>query len=187
MDDQTFARQLCCWLDPFRLASLCQQYMENPGSLERRVDATREANSFTRASDVGLDRLLRIFLENFELSDEFLLLLPGVSRMPLGEAALRRMSGLRFTGEAAFENFDPSVSNNTVVTFAGPALEILAVAGPANFLFRFAPAFARSTSRHSTLSFRYMSRRAWRGLLGSALTLLGPAAARARMFIHLPA
>jgi hypothetical protein len=111
--------------------------MENPGSLERRVDATREANSFTRASDVGLDRLLRIFLENFELSDEFLLLLPGVSRMPLGEAALRRMSGLRFTGEAAFENFDPSVSNNTVVTFAGPALEILAVAGPVNFLIRF--------------------------------------------------
>ena len=137
MDDQTFARQLCCWLDPFRLAQLCQQYMENPGGLERRVNATREANNFTRASDVGLDRLLRIFLANFELSDEFLLLLPGVSRMQLGEAALRRMSGLRFTGDVSFENFDPSDADNTVVAFAGPALEILTVAGPVNFLIRF--------------------------------------------------
>lgn len=96
MDDAIFTRQLCSWLDPFRLTSLSQQYMENPGHLERRVIATREANSFTRASDVGLDRLIRIFLENF----------------------------------------DPSISAGTVVTFAGPALEILAVAGPLNFLIR---------------------------------------------------
>jgi hypothetical protein len=41
MDDATFMRQLCSWLDPFRLASLSQQYMENPGQLERRVIATR--------------------------------------------------------------------------------------------------------------------------------------------------
>lgn len=136
MDDATFTRQLCSWLDPFGLASLSQQYMENPGHLERRVIATREANSFTRASDVGLDRLIRIFLENFELSSEILSLLPGVSRVPLGDAALRRMSGLRFTGDMSFENFDPSISAGTVVTFAGPALEILAVAGPLNFLIR---------------------------------------------------
>lgn len=136
MDDATFARQLCSWLDPFRLASLSQQYIENPGYLERRIITTRDANSFARASDVGLDRLIRIFLENFVLPSEVLLLLPGVSRVPLGDAALRRMQGLRFTGDMSFENFDQSISPGTVVTFAGPAIEILVAAGPINFLVR---------------------------------------------------
>ncbi len=143
MDDATFARQLCCWLDPFRLASLSQQYIQNPGLLERRVIATREASSFAQASDVGLDRLIRSFIENFVLTGETLLLLPGVSRMPLGDAALRRMSGLRFTGDVSFANFDPSVSANTVATFAGPALEIQVIAGPINFLIRFVDEIAR--------------------------------------------
>jgi|GEM_PF-2496407 len=147
MEDATFARQVCCWLDPFRLASLSQQYGENPAPLEQQVIATREANNFARASDVGLDRLIRIFLENFVLSSEILLLLPGASRLPLSDAALRRMSGLRFTGDVSFENFDPSISPNTVVTFAGPALEIQAVAGPINFLIRFVDQIVAMWSR----------------------------------------
>lgn len=142
MDDATFARQLSSWLDPFRLVSLSQQYIKNPGDLERQFIATREANSFSRASDVGLDRLVRIFLENFELPGEVLLLLPGASRVPLDDAALRRMSGLRFTGDVSFTNLDPSISGSTVVTFAGPAIEILAVAGPINFLIRLVDEFA---------------------------------------------
>ena len=66
MDDGAFARQLCAWLDPLRLAALATEYARDPASLERHGRATREARAFRRAADVGLDRLIRAFLEFLE-------------------------------------------------------------------------------------------------------------------------
>src|SRR5262249_28840377 len=108
MDQAAFTRQLSAWLDPWRLASLAQQYAKDRGALERPASATREASSFARARDVGLDRLIQDFLGAFELSPAFLSLLPRVSRVPLDEGALARLSGLRFTGSVSFDDFEPS-------------------------------------------------------------------------------
>jgi hypothetical protein len=137
MDDRAFARQLCAWLDPFRLASLALEYSRDPASLERRGRATREARSFRRAADVGLDRLIRAFLQNFELFADIVAILPGASQLSLPTDALARLTGLRFTGEASFENFDESDPEGAVVAFRGSGIEILTIAGPINFLVRF--------------------------------------------------
>jgi len=137
MDDAAFARQLCAWLDPFRLAKLAEDYGRDPASLERSGYATREARLFRRAADVGLDRLIRAFLEHFELSPNLLAILPGASQLDLSANGLGRLNGLRFTGQASFDNFDPSAEPDTVVVFRGRGLEILTIAGPINFLVRF--------------------------------------------------
>jgi hypothetical protein len=115
MDDRAFTRQLCAWLDPLRLCSLVVEYARDAASLERRGRATREARSFRRAADVGLDRLIRAFLEHFELSADVVANLAGASQLNLSADALGRLTGLRFTGEASFENFDASDPEDTVV------------------------------------------------------------------------
>jgi FRG domain len=136
MDQAAFTRQLSAWLDPWRLAWLARQYAEDPAALERSASATREASNFRRAGDVGLDRLIRDFLETFQLSGEFLSLLPKVTRVPLSDGALARLSRLRFTGSVTFGGFEASSPAGTVAAFMGPAIEIHAVAGPLSFLVR---------------------------------------------------
>lgn len=135
MDEISFTRQLCGWLDPFRLAWIAQQYAENPRQLESRVTVTHEAKNFTRAGDVGIDRLIRIFVNNFKLPGEVFPLLSSV--VPIHDTAYKRMIGLRFTGEITFENSESFTSTNTIASFTGPAIEIYSMAGPLNFLIRF--------------------------------------------------
>ena len=137
MDDGAFARQLCAWLDPLRLAKLANDYARDPASLEQYGRATREATAFRRAADVGLDRLVRAFLEHFELSPPFTAILPGASQLDLPADGLERLNGLRFSGQATFDDFDASDPPGTVVAFRGRAIEILTIAGPINFLVRF--------------------------------------------------
>ena len=137
MDDGAFARQLCAWLDPLRLAALATEYARDPASLERNGRATREARAFRRAADVGLDRLIRAFLEHFELSPRVTAILPGASQLDLPADGLGRLNGLRFTGQTSFDDFDASDPPGTVVAFRGRGIEILTIAGPINFLVRF--------------------------------------------------
>src|SRR5262249_28080697 len=114
MDQAAFTRQLSAWLDPWRLASLAQQDAKDRGALERPAGARREAWRSAGPRGVGRDRLTQDFPGASGLSPGFLSLLPRVSRVPLDEGALARLSGLRFTGSVSFDDFEPSSPAGTV-------------------------------------------------------------------------
>jgi hypothetical protein len=136
VDDRALTEQLCGWLDPWRLASLAAQYAKDPAPIEQPRRITQQATAIRRAADVGLDRLIRAFVDNFELSAETAAILPGASLLQFSSEALRRFTGLRFTGEVSFEAIEGD-PEGTVVAFTGPTVEILTIAGPINFLVAF--------------------------------------------------
>lgn len=117
MDGDSFARQICAWLDPLALVDAALAFDQSPILAQVETAHFYETSRYRSAAAVGLDQLATTFLNNFRLPPDYLHMIRSRFRSRISARAWDWLSSVHFTGRVSFSEFPTVLPPNTVLVF----------------------------------------------------------------------
>lgn len=134
MEPAAFAYEVCAWLDPNALGDALLCYQQNPKWAAAPAEWSWRSQLFKSATDVGLDHLVRLFLDNFRIPPGYIRLLRSISRPDIDPAAWEWLATLRFEGSVVFDAFPPDSKPDVVALIRERNAVVLILHAPLSFL-----------------------------------------------------
>jgi hypothetical protein len=143
MEPGAFAHQVCAWLDPNAVGDALIS-LQRPILAEAQIQWTWHSQDFESAANVGLDYLVRLFLDNFHVPLGYIRLLRSISSPDISLEAWQWLLSLRFAGEPTFSDFPTDSKPDTVVLIKERYAAVLVLQAPLSFLCNVVGQIART-------------------------------------------
>jgi hypothetical protein len=143
MDPTAFARDVCAWLDPNAVGDALLIYQQNATWAQAPGEWTWRSPILNSAGEVGLDHVIRMFLESFRVPPGYVRLLRSISQPHIAPASWEWLAELRFQGGAVFGDFPPGSPPDLVALVRERNAVIRILQAPLQFLSNVVTAMAQ--------------------------------------------